>query len=53
MAKRIETIIEMGCQHIFTETGEAVDGDPQHSYGNILRFGFEELKLRQKLKPSA
>lgn len=52
MTKRIETAIEMGCRHIFTETGEAVDGDPQHSYGNILRFGFEELRLRQNFKPA-
>ena len=51
MAKRIETAIELGCRHIFTETGEAVDGDPQHSYGNILRFGFEELQLRQNFRP--
>ena len=31
---------------MFTETGEAVEGDPQHSYGNILRAGvrrWEEL----------
>lgn len=51
MAERINTAVGLGCRHIFTETGEAVDGDPQHSYGNIRRFGFEELRLRQNLAP--
>jgi len=51
MAERINTAVGLGCRHIFTETGEAVDGDPQHSYGNIHRFGFEELRLRQNLAP--
>jgi hypothetical protein len=32
---------------MFTETGEAVDGDPQHSYRNILRAGFEQLDVRE------
>jgi hypothetical protein len=52
MAERINTAVGLGCRHIFTETGEAVDGDPQHSYGNILRFGFEELRLRQNFAPA-
>lgn len=32
--------------------GEAVDGDPRHSYGNIVRFGFEESRLRQNFAPA-
>jgi hypothetical protein len=32
---------------VFAETGEAVPGDPQHSYRNLLRGGFRELTLRQ------
>ena len=30
----------------FTETGEAVEGDPQHSYGNIERAGFKKIGPR-------
>lgn len=52
MEARINTALERGCKHIFTETGEAVAGDPQHSYGNIERFGFRELRLRQNFKPA-
>ena len=52
MAARIERARELGCRHLFTETGEAVDGDPQHSYSNILRYGFSELRLRQNVKPT-
>ena len=36
-----------GCHTIFTETGEAVPGDPQHSYSNIRRVGFEETIVRE------
>ncbi len=46
MAARINMAHELGCKHIFTETGEAVPGDPQHSYKNILKSGFTELTLR-------
>ncbi len=51
MAERVNTAVGLGCRHIFTETGEAAGGDPQHSYGNIRCFGFEELWLRQNLAP--
>lgn len=46
MAARIKKALELGCRHIFTETGEAVEGDPQHSYKNILKAGFTESRLR-------
>ena len=32
---------DQGCKHLFTETGEAVEGEEQVSYRNIERFGFE------------
>jgi len=51
MAARIGLAAELGCENLFTETGEAVAGDPQHSYGNILKSGFEELKLRANYAP--
>lgn len=47
MAARISDALEHGCRHMFTETGEAAEDDPQHSYGNILRFGFKTAVLRE------
>ncbi|MFC1750191.1 GNAT family N-acetyltransferase [Pseudomonadota bacterium] len=47
MAARLSLAAKLGCQHVFTETGEAVEGDPQHSYKNILKAGFQESVLRQ------
>ncbi len=52
MAARINLAAEMGCDHLFTETGEAVEGDPQHSYNNILKSGFAELRLRGNYAPT-
>ena len=40
LAARIDAARELGCTQLFTETGEAVPGDPQHSYHNIERAGF-------------
>ena len=51
MAARIAKARELGCTHIFTETGEAVEGDPQHSCKNIMKYGFVEAKLRQNYEP--
>jgi len=53
MAARIALAAELGCENLFTETGEAVAGDPQHSYGNIQKAGFEELRLRANYAPDA
>jgi len=41
MAARIRAAIDHGCKYLFTETGEAVDGEDQVSYRNIERCGFE------------
>jgi GNAT superfamily N-acetyltransferase len=51
MCARIEKALELGCKHLFTETGEAVGGDPQHSYRNIQRYGFAESVLRENWSP--
>ena len=51
MTERLSQAEALGCDHIFTATGEAVEGDPQHSYSNILKRGFSELKLRENFKP--
>jgi hypothetical protein len=50
--KRILDALDLGCRAMFTETGEAVGSDPQHSYRNILRAGFETAHLRENFVPS-
>jgi hypothetical protein len=52
MAARIALGRALHCRHLITETGEAVEGDPQHSYGNILRAGFKEFKSRANYAPA-
>jgi len=52
MAARLNLASEMGVDYVFTETGEEVEGDPQHSYKNILKAGFEESILRANYAPS-
>jgi len=51
LARRIEHALELGCSRLFTCTGEAVEGDPQHSYGNILKCGFKEDYVRANYAP--
>ena len=51
LAARIRFALAEGCSMICTMTGEAVPGDPQHSYGNILRNGFKEAYLRENWVP--
>jgi hypothetical protein len=51
LCHRIERAAELGCRLLFTETGEAVEGDPQHSYGNIVRTGFETVHVRANYGP--
>lgn len=49
---RIRHALDAGCSTIATMTGEAVPGDPQHSYSNILKKGFSEACLRQNWIPA-
>jgi GNAT superfamily N-acetyltransferase len=51
LRQRILVARELGCRLMATETGEAVEGDPQHSYGNITRMGFREAYLRENYAP--
>ena len=51
LRRRILDALDLGCTQIYTETGEAVEGDPQHSYNNILRMGFEEAYVRENHAP--
>ena len=52
LGARILFALERGCRLICTMTGEAVAGDPQHSYSNIRKNGFEEAYLRENWIPS-
>ncbi len=37
---------------MLTTTGEEVEGDPQHSYKNIVRAGFREAYVRENFAPA-
>jgi len=52
LARRINDAIAMGARNLYTATGEAVPGDPQHSYKNIMRYGFAEYYLRENWVPA-
>ena len=49
---RIKDASNAGCMTIVTMTGEAIPGDPQHSYSNILKRGFSEAYLRENWIPA-
>jgi len=51
LRRRLEDARRAGCRRLYTTTGEAVPGDPQHSYSNILRAGFREDYSRANLAP--
>jgi GNAT superfamily N-acetyltransferase len=51
LRRRIADALDLGCRLIGTATGEAVPGDPQHSYNNIKRMGFREAYLRENYAP--
>jgi len=51
LAARIRAALDLGCRLIGTCTGEAVPGDPQHSYSNILKMGFRERYVRLNFAP--
>jgi len=48
---RIIDALDLGCRLVATATGEAVEGDPQHSYSNIRRMGFREAYARENYAP--
>ena len=51
LARRIEDAVDAGCTRLLTCTGEAVPGDPQHSYHNIEWAGFEPQFVRENWVP--
>ncbi len=52
LARRVAVAVDLGCDLIGTCTGEAVPGDEQASYQNLLRCGFEEAGLRENYSPT-
>jgi GNAT superfamily N-acetyltransferase len=52
LGARLRAARDAGCETIVTMTGEAVPGDPQQSYSNILRAGFAEAYLRENWIPA-
>jgi len=52
LRRRIQEARGAGCRLLLTTTGEEIPGDPQHSYRNILRYGFEPAYLRENYVPS-
>jgi hypothetical protein len=51
LSTRIADGIALGCDEFTTATGEEVEGDPQHSYRNIERFGFRRTHARANWVP--
>ena len=51
IVKRITDGIASGCDGFATSTGEAVEGDAQHSYRNIERYGFRRTHARANWVP--
>ncbi len=49
--RRIRDALDLGCRLIATTTGEEVPGDPQISYRNIVKMGFEPAYVRQNFAP--
>ena len=52
LAARLHAARAAGCDTVVTMTGEAVPGEPQQSYSNILRAGFAEAYLRENWIPA-
>mgnify|MGYP001818562717 FL=1 len=46
MTHRLARAFELGCQTVYSETGEAVPGEPNPSYRNLIRHGFEPVGVR-------
>lgn len=53
MALRISDARAAGCAHIVTETGEPVGDEPNPSFANMRRIGFECVASRLNLAPPA
>jgi hypothetical protein len=52
LTRRLSDGLRLGCEGFLTSTGEAVKGDPQHSYRNIERYGFRRTHARANWVPT-
>jgi GNAT superfamily N-acetyltransferase len=52
LAQALADAVALGCKRVMTETGEWVEGDPQHSYRNLERAGFRMVYLRDNYVPA-
>ncbi len=53
LCRRIRDALDLGCRMLLTTTGEEVEGDPQHSYKNIVRTGFRPGYVRENFVPTS
>ena len=51
LTTRIAVANDLGCRLLATSTGEAIPGDPQHSYNNIEKMGFRPRYVRRNFAP--
>jgi GNAT superfamily N-acetyltransferase len=51
LAQGLQLARERGCRAFVTETGEPVEGDPQHSEHNLTRAGFRVVAVRDNFVP--
>lgn len=51
LAKRIRVAIDLGCDLMTSETGEAVPFEAQHSFDNMRRHGFRPAYRRENFCP--
>lgn len=52
IAARIRRSAELGCRFVSSETGQPVAGEPNVSYDNLRRAGFEPLHTRHNWVPA-
>ncbi len=52
LAARLHHARRLACRAVVTTTGVAVPGDPQHSYRNILKTGFDPLYQTETMAPA-
>ena len=52
VSARVHAALRLGCRYIASETGEDVPDDPQHSFRNMTRAGFEVIGVRDNYAPT-
>jgi ribosomal protein S18 acetylase RimI-like enzyme len=52
LAKRMRVAFALGCRWVFSDTGEAVAGQPSPSLDNMRRLGLEPIARRENYAPA-